>query len=733
LQGDKVIIHRLIAARSAAGGLARLAIAGAIVASGVLVMAQAAQASWLQVNTAVPAGAVTWGFNDVSCTSPTVCMAVGTAEGSTNQVLAERRSGSFWAVQGVAQPAQGSSLNGISCTSATACITVGNSPKGATGAKPLAERWDGAHWTILGAKDISGRTRTTLTEVSCVSATHCMAVGDSENSSRDFPLAELWNGKSWRIVPTPAGKGTIVSLLSGISCTSATRCIAVGYTRRGGSFGTLAEVWNGKSWKILATPGGHGPSDFFNAISCKAGSCEAVGDGIAARWNGQSWSKLQRLANPGGDSPAALYSVSCTVKRTCYAVGSYDVGGVQTSVAEYWNGSRWTVENAAITTSNDSSGFTGISCTTPTRCTLVGFYHDPVTGNRALAMDFSLRWQDTSPVQLTGVIGSTLGSVSCWSPQTCMAVGSFNTGSEEDTFAEFWFAGGWTAQTTPKAKATDLSGVSCPAKFDCVAVGSIVKNSGQYALVERWNGIAWTIQSTPNPKGTNHNFLQGVSCSSKTACTAVGFATHAGHQVTLAERWNGKKWQIQPTPNPKGGQYLKLWAVSCASTKACTAVGTSLRGKFAETWNGTSWKLHTVPTPTGSQVLLEAVSCTSPSACTAVGVYTRGGRGVPLAERWNGKSWKPQRAVARGASSAFTGVSCTSAGACKAVGTAGNNGLAESWNGKSWTVQGLQKPLAGAQSSGLDSVSCNSATACIGVGSYLSISTGQTMWMEQYS
>jgi hypothetical protein len=413
-RGDTVIIHRLIAARSVAGGVVRLAITGTLVASGVLLAAQAAQASWLQVGLPHPAGAVISELNDISCTSPTVCMAVGTSEGSTSQVLAESRSGSFWAVQGVAQPAPGSSLNGISCTSANACITVGNSPKGATGARPLAERWDGIHWTILGAKDIPGATRTTLTEVSCASSTRCVAVGDSQNSVRDVPLAESWNGTRWRVLPTPAVKGKTVSLLSGISCTASTRCIAVGYSSKGTNFATLAELWNGKAWKIIATP--TEPGAGFGAISCKAGMCEAVGSGVAARWNGKRWSKLQKLANPGG-TPASLGSVSCTVKHTCYASGSYYLDAVQTSVVEYFDGTRWTVQNATITTSNDSSGFGGVSCPTPTRCTLVGFYHDPDTGNKALAMDFTLRWQDVSPAPVVSVNGS-LGSVCAeWSRQ----------------------------------------------------------------------------------------------------------------------------------------------------------------------------------------------------------------------------------------------------------------------------------------------------------------------------
>jgi hypothetical protein len=81
-----------------------------------------------------------------------------------------------------------------------------------------------------------------------------------------------------------------------------------------------------------------------------------------------------------------------------------------------------------------------------------------------------------------------------------------------------------------------------------------------------------------------------VSCTSATACTAAGFYSNATTTVTLAERWNGTTWSIQTTPNPTGGSGSTLDGVSCASAKACTAVGGYNNGTtgvtLAERWNG---------------------------------------------------------------------------------------------------------------------------------------------------
>jgi len=105
-------------------------------------------------------------------------------------------------------------------------------------------------------------------------------------------------------------------------------------------------------------------------------------------------------------------------------------------------------------------------------------------------------------------------------------------------------------------------------------------------LAERWNGTKWSIQTTPNPAGGSEIHLIRVSCTSATACTAAGFYSNATTTVTLAERWNGTRWSIQTTPNPAGGSNSMLNGVSCASATACTAVGGSSNGTLAEGWNG---------------------------------------------------------------------------------------------------------------------------------------------------
>ena len=105
-----------------------------------------------------------------------------------------------------------------------------------------------------------------------------------------------------------------------------------------------------------------------------------------------------------------------------------------------------------------------------------------------------------------------------------------------------------------------------PGPRACTAVGNLENGAGQHVpLAERWNGNDWEIQLTPTPNGATDSFLSSVSCASASVCSAVGYVQNsAGQKSTLAERWNGREWQIQATPNASGAPDNVLSAVSDA-------------------------------------------------------------------------------------------------------------------------------------------------------------------------
>jgi hypothetical protein len=341
-------------------------------------------------------------------------------------------------------------------------------------------------------------------------------------------------------------------------------------------------------------------------------------------------------------------------------------------------------------------------------------------------------WQPQEAPVPAGALATGLNTVSCGSATACMTVGNYEgSGSTFDAFAESWNGSAWSIVSVPDAASSYLSGVSCISASACISVGDVNSGGTLVTLAESWNGTTWTVQATPNPARATASYLTSVSCTSSTACMAVGlYENPAGHDLSLAEAWNGSTWELRSTPNPSGTKTTEFQTVSCASASACAAVGYYLSPSYTalgEIWNGTSWTLENPSLPAGgTDGYLSGVSCSSAHACTAVGDYTSGTDVVTLAERWNGTAWTVQATRNRvsAVESYLESVDCVSATACTSVGTEHHPTgpvklitLAERWNGTTWHLSAPGAP-SGAIESALSGLSCPSRTECMGVGYY---------------
>ncbi len=312
--------------------------------------------------------------------------------------------------------------------------------------------------------------------------------------------------------------------------------------------------------------------------------------------------------------------------------------------------------------------------------------------------------------------GGILFGVSCTSTRACTAVG--------DSGVMRWNGLRWTAQKIPTSPVTNflwLGGVSCASNRSCVAVGTDVNAStgGWQPVAGRWDGTRWSFQVLPIPPdgSVTLDSFHAVSCSSSSACTAVGYLVGAGGRgITLVERWDGGRWSLQTAARSAIAAFS---GISCPSSRTCVAVGdfAPKPGEslpLAERWDGRRWSIQRLPRL--NHAGLRGVSCTSSSACMAVGFGPKG----TLAARWNGSGWSIQRTPG-GASASFSAVSCSSSTVCTAVGGMNKTTLAERWEGGVWSMQqpipeghtaeGLPPP-----SLTLNSVSCPSRTTCTAVG-----------------
>ncbi len=293
------------------------------------------------------------------------------------------------------------------------------------------------------------------------------------------------------------------------------------------------------------------------------------------------------------------------------------------------------------------------------------------------------------------------------------------------------------AAASPGFSGAYLDGVSCTGRSQCTAAGTATTRTGKNLkpLAERWNGTSWTVQSTPttNTGGWLGGTLDGgVSCTSPTACMAAGYSYSKSFARLLGEGWNGHRWTIQPDSKPAtGGQ---PFGISCRWAKDCTAVGQRLTGMtLAEHWNGRTWSART----TKHLGALDGVSCPATGNCTAVGSNSAG---KALAAHWNGKSWSDQSVASPQQLNLLESVSCTAVKDCVAVGVAGTTSpaislapLAERWTGGTWAVLSPANPAPG-DITELNSVSCTSATNCVAVGDYMDpADTSDTTLAEQWN
>jgi hypothetical protein len=336
----------------------------------------------------------------------------------------------------------------------------------ATGALLLAPSVASAGWTVTPTPNAQG-PRTFLSGVACSSANSCMAVGDVDFGTAtplsSAPVIERWDGTSWQMMPTPDTFGG----LTGISCPRPNVCFAVGGPN---------ELWDGTSWSIQSrVPPQGGTED----VSCSGLlACTAVGlrseNGslftYAERWDG-SW-HVQSTPSPAGSDNSNLYGVSCPLKRTCTAVGqSTTPAHVTSPLLERWFGrvDSWGRQPAPQPEGAESVGLGDVSCPDGTRVCVVVGSSTASQGQSSVMAARRTGLGSWSTFPLTTLPGSGLSTVDCPVVRFCQATGTWLN----SLIAERFDGTNWHAEGIPTNGLTDLAlaDISCPSRFFCMAVG----------------------------------------------------------------------------------------------------------------------------------------------------------------------------------------------------------------------------------------------------------------------
>lgn len=274
----------------------------------------------------------------------------------------------------------------------------------------------------------------------------------------------------------------------------------------------------------------------------------------------------------------------------------------------------------------------------------------------------------------------------------------------------------------------------------------------------------WNATEAPLPAGAGTGAdefvnLNSVSCSSASACVAVGTYGDAKKNLWgLIDTLSAGEWTTIPAPEPTDAgtdgssddQYAELFSVSCTADGGCTAVGqyeddAGNIQALIDTLSGGTWTAVEAPLPTNAGVSvrqdneLDSVSCTAATACTAVGNYSESDGNIDaLIDTLAGETWTateaplPPNAAAATRSDPYPelfSVSCTADGGCTAVGQYSDSSelswaVIDTLSDGTWTATEAPEPAnSGTDADGhqyayLSSVSCISAALCTGVGTY---------------
>lgn len=252
----------------------------------------------------VPGSATGTGYLvSVSCTVST-CEAVGwvrDAAGGTVPLVA-RISGSVITASLAAMPAGAlaasadNHLVAVSCGSPATCAAVGEFTNAEGTTTALADNFSAGAWTAsdvplpANVRPTTAGPQAELDAVDCPSPVLCIATGDYETVTVDFPglIATESNG-TWSSTPASsaadaASEGTAVSTLFAVSCPATGACTVSGsYQAETGAELPLVEQGLTGAWSAAAVPepptaaSGSSRSATLVTVSCAQAACTAAG------------------------------------------------------------------------------------------------------------------------------------------------------------------------------------------------------------------------------------------------------------------------------------------------------------------------------------------------------------------------------------------------------------------------------------------------------------------------
>jgi hypothetical protein len=309
--------------------------------------------------------------------------------------------------------------------------------------------------------------------------------------------------------------------------------------------------------------------------------------------------------------------------------------GNYATLIERWNGGSWSVV-ASPDPGNISNFLSGVTSVDAQNAWAVGassYQNDSSTGTNALIVHWDgSSWAVVPHSQPEGSIAFLLG-VAAVNTQNAWAVGFAQTSatSVAHTLIEHWDGRSWTTVPSPNADSgtNELDGIAAVNANDAWAVG-FTRNTATgitHPLIEHWDGSSWSVMPSPAP-GKLINVLAAIVIVNANDIWADGYEQSASFSQTLIEHWNGKTWAVIPSKNPGDGDN-ELFSINAVDANNIWGVGNYHTGSgdlqtLIERWNGKAWSLEASPNPGNGDASLDGIVAMDAHHSLAVGEYHQG-------------------------------------------------------------------------------------------------------------
>jgi hypothetical protein len=362
---------------------------------------------------------------------------------------------------------------------------------------------------------------------------------------------------------------------------------AVGTPVAGAASGSTSAFGETRGFHVPYTLKADTPSDAW-----LVGSHTPMGyDAMVKHWDGLRWTN-QRAVNA---RLAGVIGTDATAPNDAWMTGWYapKQGGDPRALIMHWDGTSWHRMHTPTPLGLMVAGITEIRPRDDVWAVGAGDGTGAVgEGSLAEHWDGS-RWTIVSTPNLPGVPNGLYNPVS-FGPNDVWAL----LGTPDEHLAEHWNGKKWSIVQLPDSNYT-LSGLSGSASDDIWIVGD-----GPGTITEHYDGLAWNIIPSANPP-EGEPVLQSVTSISSDDVWAVGGIYALAPKVrTLVEHWDGTSWSIVPSPSP-GAKANVLDSVSGTGPDDVWAIGTYTdAGDGASRilylhWDGTRWTHFHNPPATG--------------------------------------------------------------------------------------------------------------------------------------